>query len=281
MSRVLVIGIDGTRPDALATAKTPALDALIANGAFADNTRILGTRYRKNDTVSGPGWSSFLTGVWADKHGVNDNGFKDHKLSDYPHFFARIKSQFPDAVTGSFVDWEPIDKFIVSGATTRKVYPAHGADDYAAKDAQIANDAKDFLANQDPHATMVYFGATDETGHRDGFHPSVETYVQAIEQVDQYIGSLMTTIKARPNFEKENWLVLVSTDHGGQGTGHGGGHDVPAIYTTFLVVSGKAAVKGKIGQSTYVVDLPVTALKHLGVPLDSKWNLDGVPVGLK
>ena len=62
-SRVLVIGIDGTRPDALAAATTPKLDALIADGAFTAYSRILGTRYRKNDTISGPGWSSFLTDV--------------------------------------------------------------------------------------------------------------------------------------------------------------------------------------------------------------------------
>ena len=74
--RVLVIGIDGVRPDALAAAKTPNLDKLIKTSAFADSTQILGTRYSKNNTISGPGWSSILTGVWADKHGVHDNEFK-------------------------------------------------------------------------------------------------------------------------------------------------------------------------------------------------------------
>ena len=73
--RVLMIGIDGVRPDALAAARTPNLDRLIRTGAFTDTTQILGTRYSKNDTISGPGWSSILTGVWADKHGVHDNEF--------------------------------------------------------------------------------------------------------------------------------------------------------------------------------------------------------------
>ena len=74
--RVLVIGIDGVRPDALQIADTPAIDELITAGAFTKNTKILGDRYRDNETISGPGWSSFLTGVWADKHGVNDNTFR-------------------------------------------------------------------------------------------------------------------------------------------------------------------------------------------------------------
>ena len=39
------------------------------------------------DTVSGPGWSSMLTGVWADKHGVHDNSFKGANYAKHPHFF--------------------------------------------------------------------------------------------------------------------------------------------------------------------------------------------------
>ena len=154
-SRVLVIGIDGIRRDALLAAKTPNLDRLIKEGAFAENTQILGERYSKNDTVSGPGWSSFLTGVWADKHGVNDNSFKGKNYEDYPHFFARIKGQFPDAKTASFVDWEPIDSQIVSHADIRKVYPAHGADDYVKKDKTIAADTITLLKEDHPHAVFL------------------------------------------------------------------------------------------------------------------------------
>ena len=85
--RVLVIGIDGLRPDALNAARTPAIDSLIDNGCFSESTKILGERYRKNDTVSGPGWSSFLTGVWADKHGVDNNQFTVKHYDRYPAFF--------------------------------------------------------------------------------------------------------------------------------------------------------------------------------------------------
>ncbi len=37
--RVLVIGIDGVRPDALQIADTPAIDELISAGAFTNNTQ--------------------------------------------------------------------------------------------------------------------------------------------------------------------------------------------------------------------------------------------------
>jgi len=280
-NHVLMIGIDGVRPDALAVAKTPHLDKLNAGGAFADNALILSERYQKNDTVSGPGWSSLLTGVWADKHGVQDNSFQGHDYESYPHFFARLKSQFPFARTGSFITWMPIDEYIVSHADVQRAFPPGDPPDYSAITEQAVEAAIEFLAHDAADATMIYFGQVDESGHSHGFHPSVKQYLAAIEEVDTHIGTLIDTIEARPNFKKENWLIVASSDHGGRGTAHGGGHDAPEILHTFFLVSGPAAKRGKLEEQTYIVDLPVTALTHLGVKIDPKWKLDGKSVGLK
>ena len=85
---MLIIGIDGCRPDALAAAETPHLDALIKNGTYFEGTDIVSPD-RKNpaNTVSGPGWSNLLCGIWPDKHGVLDNKFTEPKYDQFPHFF--------------------------------------------------------------------------------------------------------------------------------------------------------------------------------------------------
>lgn len=280
-SHVLIIGIDGCRPDALEIAKTPNLDLLIKEGAYSNETQILGERYQKNNTISGPGWSSFLTGVWADKHGVHDNSFKGKNYEQYPHFFKRLKQQFPDAKTATFVDWKPIDDHIVSDADIRIVYDAHGADGYTKEDAKLTDAAVKCLSEDDPHAVMVYLGQVDETGHRYGFHPKVPEYIKAIERVDEHIGKLIMTMKSRKNFKDENWRVVMSTDHGGQGLGHGGGHKIPEIRTTFFIVSPTAKSFDIKKQQTYVVDVAVTALVHLGVKIQLEWKLDGKAVGVK
>ena len=279
--RVLVIGIDGVRPDALRIADTPAIDELISEGAFTNNTKILGDRYRENETISGPGWSSFLTGVWADKHGVNDNTFRGQNYDEYPHFFVHLKRAFPKAITGSFVDWEPIDTFILRDADVREVCPASSEDSLLKKDKKLANEAANFLTQQNPHAVFVYFGQVDEIGHQDGFHPSVPSYLQALQTVDAHVATLMRAIQSRPEYLEENWLVVISTDHGGRGRKHRGGHDVPEIVTTFLVVSGVQSKKGMIEEPSYIVDVPIIALTHLGVPIDSAWQLDGKAVGIR
>ena len=192
-----------------------------------------------------------------------------------------MKQAFPKAVTGSFVDWEPIDTFILRDADVREVCPASSQDSLSQKDEKLANKAAEFLAQKNPHAVFVYFGQVDEIGHQDGFHPSVPSYLQALQAVDDHVASLVEAIQSRPEYLAENWLVVISTDHGGRGRKHRGGHDVPEIFTTFLVVSGSSSIQGEIEEPSYIVDVPVTALTHLGVPVDVAWQLDGKAVGIR
>jgi hypothetical protein len=52
--KVLVIGIDGTRSDALQQANTPNLDSLAINGFHSYDS------WQIDITVSGPSWSSIM-----------------------------------------------------------------------------------------------------------------------------------------------------------------------------------------------------------------------------
>ena len=128
---------------------------------------------------------------------------------------------------------------------------------------------------------FVYFENVDDTGHRKGFHPTVPEYVQAIEQVDRHVGEVIGSLHARPHYAEENWLVVVATDHGGQGIDHGGGGVLPEISTVFMIISGADVVRGKISGPTNQVDVVATILTHLGISLKPEWKLDGHPVGLK
>ncbi len=280
VKKVLVIGIDGCRFDALKQANAPHLDELMSAGAVAEPTRIFPARYREADTISGPGWSNILCGVWADKHGVMDNEFTSPNYEEFPHFFTRLKEAQPDAVTASFSDWGPIATKILSDADV--TFDAEREDhNYQLGDEEIIAQASKYLGEADPTATVVYFGQVDGAGHADGFHPSVPTYVEAIERVDGHVGKLLEAIESRPTRQDEDWLVLVTTDHGGSGTGHSSGHDNPEVACSWLVVSGAAARPGIIGGEHGQVDLVPTALEHLGVEIDPAWKLDGAAVGLE
>ena len=81
--KLLFIGIDGCRPDALTQAQTPNIDGLINGGIYINDALC---SINGQPTVSGPGWSTMITGVWFDKHGVSDNSFSGSNFDEYPPF---------------------------------------------------------------------------------------------------------------------------------------------------------------------------------------------------
>ncbi|MEU3859711.1 alkaline phosphatase family protein [Streptomyces sp. NPDC028722] len=76
--KVLVIGLDGTLLSRIRDADTPHLDALMAGGPTAPSS-ICANPFAP--TLSGPGWSTIITGVWPDKHNVKDNTFTGHDFA--------------------------------------------------------------------------------------------------------------------------------------------------------------------------------------------------------
>lgn len=278
--RVLVIGIDGLRPDSLKIAKTPNLDRLITDGILIEGTDIRGSKSTtKADTVSGPGWSNILTGVWPDKHNVLTNDFSEPRYNRYPHVFSRLREANPDAVTASFSTWAPIAEKIVASASVNENVSDDG-NDYRKWDEKVTNRCVDYLSDSNPDIVFWYQGQVDEMGHAHGFHPSVKAYTTAIETVDGNVAKVIDAIRARSSAGREDWLIIVCTDHGGIGTGHGGGHQQPEVRTTFLILSGAAVDPQAQHDKTYQVDIVPTALAHLKIPVDANWQLDGQPVGL-
>jgi predicted AlkP superfamily pyrophosphatase or phosphodiesterase len=220
-----------------------------------------------------------LTGVWADKHGVDTNRFWKQKFDRYPHFFVRVKEAYPKASTISIASWPPIGDKIVAGADFNRQPSPEGR--YMIGDFETAKVAAEVLRGGDPIAMFAYFGQVDDCGHEFGFSPKVALYIEAIELVDKHVGRILEALESRPKYAEENWLVIVSTDHGGYGKDHGNGHANPEITKGFLIVSGQAAARGKLAEPTEIVDVVAIALTHLGVTIEPKWELDGRVVGLK
>jgi hypothetical protein len=262
--KVLIIGIDGCRPDALLAAKAPHLHGLIKNGAFSDKAQT------GDMTASGSGWGSLLTGVWREKHGVRGNDFKLANFGEYPDLLLRIKKARPTSYVASIVHWDPIQQLIVKKADVNDAYKT---------DAQVSQAACKLLSEKNPDLLFVHLDDVDGAGHKYGFDPKLPKYLDAIAKADEYVGDMLQALEKRPTYREEDWLVIVSTDHGGSGKGHGA--NIPEHRTIFLIVSGPSAARGTIEPAPVIVDIVPTAFQHLGIPVEAKWGLDGKAVGLK
>ncbi len=303
-ARVLIIGMDGTRAEALDVASTPNLDNLRASG-IADMHALTG-----DVSLSGPGWASMLTGVWCDKHQVIDNdvSWVQSQFDRYPHFFHRVQQAHPDWPTASISHWAAINDEILCAdeADTDCAAPGHTVLN-TETDAEVRDAAVDLLSRGDPRAVFLQFDDIDHAGHGDlpsgdlgGFCPfpggdvsegaenglclSIHynpAYLDAIETTDGYIGDILGALYARPRFAAENWLILVAPDHGGGGVVFNQhGFPVAQDRRTFLIMAGSAVTELPAGQQTHIVDIAATALFHLGIALPDDGHMDGQPVGL-
>ncbi|HWB63890.1 MAG TPA: alkaline phosphatase family protein, partial [Chitinophagales bacterium] len=212
--KVLFIGIDGTRADALQQAHTPYIDSLFASpGLSTYNAWCAGI------TISGPTWSSMLTGVWFNKHGVTNNNYTGSDFNTYPYFTTLAKQLKPNLYCAEVCEWPPlIDDVYNDNFNLRLHVPdGQGATTCATAATVLANDSIDFM--------FVYFDQVDLTGHSSGFSPTNPAYITAIENVDSCVGVVLDALHNRAHYADEDWLVILMTDHGGIGTGHGGNTD--------------------------------------------------------
>lgn len=293
--RVLFIGIDGCRADAVTAAMERGLapqmkaltedtDGLLTLKAYAGGEKDTPTH---QPTVSGPGWSSLLTGLWMNQHGVRDNRFLGARFQSHAHFMRRIKEVRPTAFCASFADWPPIHEFIADGSRVEgkefldvKFTVAPDASrhfvDNPEKDIEVRDAALATLRTQNPDAMFVYFGQVDEFGHgavdaRAAFTPDSALYLNAISHVDSHVGELLRAMRARPKFAEEDWLVLITTDHGGRGNSHGGDSD--AERNIWLIAHGrKLPRESLLTQPTGQTALVPMIYQHLGITPKPEWN---------
>jgi hypothetical protein len=257
--KVLIIGIDGMRADAFRRADAPNLKALADSGALSMNA--------VTDVVarSGPGWTSVLTGVWGWKHGVKDNGFAGYREAAHPTFLERAKALRPDLNVGAVVNWKPIGTHLFGRSG---FWVAPGGDE------EVVEESISLIGRGVPDLLFVHLDAVDHAGHTFGFSPYVPFYMWAVEKVDAMAGRIVRAARAR---EGEDWLILVTSDHGGNFRHHG--DNIPSDRLVILVANGTGCKPVRPKGFRGVVDVAPTAFAFLGLPVDPAWNWDGKPLG--
>lgn len=272
--KCLVIGIDGLRPDALAVANAPHLHSLIQGAAYSADTQC------EDLTFSGPNWSAILHGIHRDKSRVTTNDYSGNVLSNYPDVLARLEAHRPQWNTARLSTWDALHYNQPTGADINifRNYTQDG-------DTRITNDAMQLMLGTHPNhpgmdidVMFIYYADVDVAGHTHGFHPTRIGYIREIENTDMLIGWVFAAMRSRPNFANEEWLIVVTSDHGGaiDGTHHG---NTPEKRTTLFIAKGPGVIPGTPFPQPKTVDVSMTVLTYMGVPINPAWGLDGHTVG--
>lgn len=265
--KVLVIGLDGALLNRIKDADAPNLDALMASGLTSVSPLYANPMA---PTLSGPGWSTIITGVWPDKHRVKDNAFTGHAFAQYPDFLTRIETAKPGLSTYAVASWNPVTDTIFSAKVDTRVSTPEAEYDTGTTSRAVAE-----LAGGNRDAVFVHLDNVDHAGHSHG--AASKQYLDAIHGVDTQVGQLVAAVRGRATHASEDWLIMITADHGHTDAGGHGGSSA-AERQTFLIASGGSVTPGSTRYDIRMPDVAASALAHLGIAVDPAWGLDGRPL---
>jgi len=210
--KVLFLGVDGFRAASAAMLPLPNIRRLESMGVFS----YWASTQQTGITKSGPGWTSMLTGVEPTKHGVDANYDLSDISSLYPTFLKVAKEDLGKSVAASVV-WSPLIDDLINvedPATLDK-------SSIKSTDASMASEAKKWIENENYDVIFTDFDGCDAAGHANDFDGYDDEYRAAAIKVDTLIGSLLDAVENRPTINGEEWLFVLTSDHGGEGNSHG------------------------------------------------------------
>ena len=228
--KAIIIGYDGCRADVLTEMRDEksAIANLLQDGSSINLSYCGGVNYpaeNTQDTSTAPGWCSILTGVWADKHGVTANGITkslEHKtllttlvedeIIDSSTFITKWKGHF-DRKNATYNDEKAYCEENNLNVSFNRCKDDVASHEYTLNEVK-KTDCADFI--------FVIYEPTDSTGHGYGFTINNPRYKEAFKAADQYGLETIDAIKARATYDTEDWLIIITSDHGGIGTDHGG-----------------------------------------------------------
>ncbi|GLU52482.1 alkaline phosphatase family protein [Dyadobacter frigoris] len=293
VKKTVFVIVDGISADALESIPRPNLDAISKAGGYT-HAHVGGDKnaYSQTPTISAVGYNSLLTGTWVNKHNVWDNDIKDPNYN-YWTIFRFFKEQFPNKRSAVFSSWlDNRTKLVGNGLPqTDKLrtdftfdgfeldtihFPHDKLKAYMHQiDEKVVDEAAKTIKNNAPDLSWVYLEYTDDMGHRYG---DSNQFHEAIKMMDNQMGRLWEAIKYREKNFGEDWLIVITTDHGRDpktGKGHGGQSDRER---STWIVTNASDLNSNFKSNPGIVDIMPTIARHMDVnfPKEQAFEIDGV-----
>ena len=253
--RVVIVSIDGLRPDAILPAPMNNLITLMQSGAFSLGAQTV------FPSITLVAHSSMLGGLCPAKHGVFWNEYIPERgyalgtdLFDLAH-----AAGFQ---TTMYVGKEKMRQITEPSSLDRFIHINDS--DTALMGSVVAHFPEDF------GVLFIHLLATDLAGHDAGWMSPYQ--ISIIRQADAALGMLLAELDAR-NLRGET-LIIVTSDHGGLGGGHG--TDAREDMTIPWIAAGPGIQPKTLTTLVHTMDTAATAAFALGLPIPDDW--DGVPV---
>ncbi|MBQ7666388.1 MAG: alkaline phosphatase family protein [Kiritimatiellae bacterium] len=273
--KALVVMVDGLRADAVVNCEMPRLRALMAGEwqpGYGCDWSLSASTIRDAMTESAPNHVSIATGLTAARHGIGSNADLLHGRHTYGGVAGKPATTWLSRLAAARQGVRPL--FVCSWYGDLSLSPDYRVPILYDRDAANAGRLAEILSGPDaPDATMWFIDAPDHAGHGHGFLPYSSEYRAAVANADRWIGRALDAIAARPAFADEDWLVLVTADHGGWRRYHGQ-MNAQAYTIPFIVATRSHGDAREIAGIPRTCDAAPTALAHFGLDI-AAMGLDG------
>lgn len=264
--RMVIVSIDGLRPDLLLRANAPAIRGMLSHSTFTFWAR---TTPQANTL---PSHTSMLTGVIPRKHEIEWNRDLELARAVYPKSPTIFEVAKRAGFTTALAAGKSKFKVLAKPGTVDWCYLPDGA---KSEDGDVIAHALTMIREHQPAVLFVHLPSVDNAGHKYGW--SSPEQLEAIAGADAAVKQLLSVLDEM-NL-RGSTVVLITADHGGAGRTHVP-DDFRARYIPWLI-SGPGIRKNldlTIYEKTAIdtEDTFATACYLLGIPRDAK--LDGKPI---
>jgi predicted AlkP superfamily pyrophosphatase or phosphodiesterase len=254
---VVLVSIDGLRPDAISASETPTLSRLAREGSYTFSAATI----VPSKTL--PSHTSMLTGQPPDVHGVSWNtnaGLKKRNVR-IPTVFGVLRNE--GLVTAAFFSKSKFTSLQRPGSLDYSQAPG-GWFGYWPADRTV-RDIENYLENERPHLLFVHLGDPDHAGHDSGWMSP--KYGEAVKRVDTSIARLLAI--AATSFGSENFTMIVTADHGGHDRDHGSSD--PRDVTIPWIAWGRGVSPAALARPVETFDTASTIVWLLGISEPESW----------
>jgi len=250
MNKVILISIDGMRPDGFLNCGNPYTKELMNISSYTLSAKTV------FPSVTLPCHMSMFHSVSPQRHGITTNTYTPlarplNGLSEQISFAGRSCTMF--------YGWEQLRDIARPGSLTYGEYISLSSADNT--DQLLTDSAIVRIKQINPDFTFLYLGQTDVAGHDFGW------------MTDEYLKTVNNAVncvkKICEEFRNE-YTVIVTTDHGGHDRNHG--EDIPEDMTIPMFFIGDMFEKGKDLGEISITDIAPTIADIIGVPKAKEWE---------
>jgi predicted AlkP superfamily pyrophosphatase or phosphodiesterase len=267
IEHVVVISIDGCRPDVLLLADTPNLHRLAHQGAYtfwAWTTAV---------SVTLPSHTSMVTGLTPQRHGITWNRLLPLSEPIYPAGPTMMELATKAGYVTAMIAGK--SKFVVlnkPGTITHAYVPAEKE---TCNDTVVAVRAVRMIEVYKPALTFIHFPELDGVGHAKGWGSREQR--EHLRETDAHVGEVLAALDSAGI--AGSTFVIVTADHGGTALSHGA-EDPRSRYIPWIAwgpgVRRDFDLTRLPGLEVHTEDTFATVCYLLGLPIDAK--IDGKPV---